>query len=198
MTLELREIVENGTNIWGFDYPSYYKDEEKAAFERKVIDHYYTRQIGFETVGRFLQKFRTRIREIMPRYIDYYKTVEIMDSLEDPFGNLDVTETLTEKSFGGSEAENTGSSDLEHKFSNTPQGEISNIDRFMTEGATDKNTASGRSASEFENNLTRTFTRKGNHGVNTYAHDMIEFRTSIIDVDMMIIEDLADLFLAIY
>lgn len=190
LTLELREIVDNGVDIWNFDYPSYYKGDEKTAFEQKVIDHYYTRQIGFETVGRFIQKFRTRIKEIMPRYIRYYKTVEIMDNLEDPFGNLDVTETFREDSSGT----NKGSSDLEHKFANTPQGQIENIEHFMTEGSKDANSSEG----EYQSSVERTFTRKGNHGVNTYAHDMIEFRESIIDVDMMIIHDLSDLFLAIY
>ena len=32
LTVELRELVENGVNVWDFDYPSYYKDEQKTAF----------------------------------------------------------------------------------------------------------------------------------------------------------------------
>ena len=72
LTVELGEIVEKGVDIWGFDYPSFYEGEEKTAFEKKVIDHFYFRQIGQETVGRFLHYFRARVREIMPYYIKVY------------------------------------------------------------------------------------------------------------------------------
>ena len=72
VTLELRDVLasldENGQpfKLWDFDYPSYYKDELKTAFEQKVIDHYLFHQIGVETIARFKHNFKTRIREIMP------------------------------------------------------------------------------------------------------------------------------------
>lgn len=262
LTLELRDLVENGVNIWDFDYPSYYKDEAKTAFEKKVIDHYYFRQIGQETTGRFLHMFRSRIREIMPYYIDLYKTAEIMGNIEDPFGNVDVTETFEETRTGkvntsGSSSETSSgtSSDSseneststesdsgfkqdgktitennERRFSNTPQASYQNIATYMTEhemnihsvtdelissttddktvtasgSATVNGTNSSESSSEGESETTNnetvkhTFTKKGNQGVNTYAHDMIEFRQSIINVDMMIITALNDLFLGVY
>lgn len=206
LTIELREIVENGTNIWAFDYPSYYKGDEKTAFEKKVIDHFYLRQIGQETVGRFLHMFRTKIREIMPFYIDMYKTVEIMDALENPFDNVDMTETFeqsTESESGSNtQGESTSNNSNEHRFSNTPQGTIDNLDNYLTEAAKDENTGAATTKATSEGtasgHLTHQLHRKGNQGVNTYAHDMIEYRTSIIDVDMMIINELNCLFLGVY
>lgn len=49
-------------------------------------------------------------------------------------------------------------------------------------------------------NVHHTFTKKGNYGVNTYAHDMNEFRTSLIDVVYEIITDIrvSDLFMKVY
>lgn len=206
LTLELRDLVEKGVDLWDFDYPSYYKGEEKKAFEQKVIDHYFLRQIGQETVGRFLHVFRTRVREIMPKYIDLYKTKEIMDAIEDPFGNVDVTETFEQETTGT--ATGTGSNtskvedDRERRFSNTPQGSISNLDSYMTEATVEDNSVnssgSSNSQSTSSGTVKHTFTKKGNQGVNTYAHDMIEFRQSIIDVDMMVIEDLNCCFLGVY
>ena len=206
LTLELRDVIAGGVDIWDFEYPSYYKGDEKTAIEQKVIDHYYLRQIGQETVGRFLHVFRTKIREIMPYYVDMYKTVEIMNGIEDPFGNLDVTETFHEETTGtGSASGNSttiGEGSSNHIFSNTPQGTISNIERYMSEASKDSSESSGSaetsSESETTGTIDRTFTRKGNHGVNTYAHDMIEFRKSIINVDMMIINELNSLFLGVY
>ena len=225
VTIELRDIVDNGDNsvdIWDFDYPSYYEGDEKKAFERKFIDHYYFRQIGQETVGRWLHFFRSRIREIMPYYIQMYRSVEIMEGISDPFGNVDITETFkqttsgqqqsedTSESSGTSKDEKAASENKEHRFSNTPQGSIDNLDNFLTEVFTDDNTStetintttsgnsSGNSSLTTQGTTEHTYTKKGNQGVNTYAHDMIEYRKSFLNVDMMIIESLNDLFLGVY
>lgn len=222
LTLELRDLVENGVDIWDFDYPSFYQGEEKKAFEKKVIDHFYFRQIGQETPGRFLHYFRARINEIMPYYKRMYETVQIMDNVEDPFGNVDITETYEETSSGTASGTGTGTQqgsanstttqtvNNEHRMSNTPQSSIDNLDNYMTEASKDNNsqedsatgsstnTTTSESTSQSSGTVKHTLTRKGNQGVNTYAHDIIEFRKSIIDVDMMIINNLQDLFLGVY
>lgn len=230
VTIELRELVENGVDMWGFDYPSYYEGEEKTSFEQKVVDHFYLRQIGQETPGRFLHMFRTRVCEIMPRYIEMYRTVEIMHGLENPFDNVDIVETFKETSTSESTGTSTGTSktdstvdnldtqkvteNKELRVSDTPGGNISNLDTHISEGRKEKNsvstniTALDHQLVEGESDTTstgstsgtteHTYTKKGNQGVNTYARDMIEFRKAIIDVDMMIINDLECLFLQIY
>ena len=238
VTIELRELVENGVKLFDFEYPSYYKGAEKTAFEQKIIDHYYFRQIGQETVGRFLHYFRARMREIMPRYVDMYKTVELMHGLDNPFDNVDIVETFEQESTGASSGSSSGTttgtgsttssteasadhgetSRKTHVFSNTPQGDLTNLDTHMTEATVDEDTGSDHSSSESSANqqahtsttdeqtntssntgtVKHTLTRKGNQGVNTYAHDIIEFRQSLIDVDMMVIKDLNDLFLGVY
>lgn len=198
LTLELREVIAGGVDLWDFDYPSYYKDAQKKEFEKKVIDHYFFRQIGQETVGRFLHMFRAKVREIMPYYIDMYKTVEIMHGIEDPFGNVDVTETFEQESTGSSSGNASNQGNSEHRFSNTPQGSIDNLESYLTEAARDNSEATSESSATSEGTVRHTLHRKGNQGVNTYAHDMIEFRTSIINVDMMVINELNELFLGIY
>ena len=256
VTLELRDVLasfdEHGKpfNLWDFEYPSYYQGDAKKAFEQKIIDHYLFHQIGVETIARFKHNFRTRIREIMPYYLQMYKSVEIMDGIDDPFGNVDMTETFEQTSTGaatGTESgkkennntesgtsssketanktdDKTATENTEHRFSNTPQGNIANIDSYLTEASKDSknqteqiksngtvntenestitNTGSGEtsrtSESSSEGTVKHTLTRKGNQGVNTYAHDMIEYRQSFINVDMMIIGALRDLFLLVY
>lgn len=222
VTVELGDLVDMGVDIWAFEYPSYYKGDEKKAFEQKVIDHYRFRQIGQETTGRFLHYFRSRIREIMPYYIQLYKSQELMESLEDPFGNVDITETFEQETKGTSESSATGMAKHDktasnahtenhtRKFSNTPQGSISNLDSYMTEAnqenADDRDDASEKVASESSatsegsetGTVKHTLTRKGNQGVNTYAHDMKELRETFLNIDMMIIDNLKDLFLMVY
>lgn len=238
LTVELRELIENGVNIWDFEYPSFYTGEAKTAFEQKVIDHYYFRQIGQETVGRFKHYFRTRIREIMPYFIQMYESVELMNKIEDPFSNVDFVEEYNETSTsenqgfskGSSTASSSDSSNVKrdsnethndnklHKFSDTIQGSVQNLDEFLTqanenldlsqitnetdEDATSQHSSTGSTEGESESTGTttihHTFTKKGNQGVNTFAHDMKELRQTFINVDMMVIESLNDLFLKVY
>lgn len=202
LTVELREIVDSGVDIWDFDYPSYYDGVQRMEFEQKVIDHYYTRQIGQETVGRWLHLFRTRIREIMPYYIQLYKSQALMDAIEDPFGNVDITETFEQETTGQSSSQGSGSqnSDSLTKFHDTPQGTVDNLDDYLTSATknTGNSSDSSESSSESSGTVKHTFTKKGNQGVNTYAHDMKEFRETFLNIDLQIINELKDLFLQVY
>lgn len=233
VTLELRDVLasldEKGQpfKLWDFDYPSYYQGDAKTAFEQKVIDHFLFQQIGSETVARFKHNFKTRIREIMPYYLQMYKSVEIMDAIDDPFGNVNTTETFEQTTGGTSRGSSTSEESANktdnrtgtehdfHKMSNTPHGSLDTeiedgLNHFVTEAAADDKsqsenvTSTGKVNSSDSNettttgNVSYTLTRVGNQGVNTYAHDMIEFRQSFINVDMMIIDDLRDLFLLVY
>ncbi len=246
VTVELRELVESGINIWDFDYPSFYQGEEKRALEQKVIDHYYFRQIGQETPGRFLHYFRARVREIMPYYIKRWESVKLMDEVGDPFEAYNLTETYTEShsregnvsasdnssstssSSAQSTSEASGSSnraindDKLNKFSNTPVGEISNIDNMLSElrveenttgedisteensssestvSATVTGTGSSENSSSESGTLTHTLTRKGNIGVQPLGQEINAYRSALINVDLEFIEALNNLFLLVY
>lgn len=252
-TIELRDIVGSGVDIWDFEIPldgfqtngvpdhKFHED-----FKKQFNDHFWFREIGFETVGRFKHYLRTRVLEIMPYYNDLYNSFIIMKGIEDPFGNVNITETFSETSTGSSSGTSSGSgkttntaSDTSQSTgsstgsttgstfgteysSDTPQGEITYIERYMTNAKKndagnssidESNTESGsESASESESNsesstdssatseseITRTTTRKGNHGVNTYAHDMIEYRDMLVNIYDRMFKDLNHLFLGVF
>lgn len=215
VTIELGDLIDSGFELWDFDYPSYYKDEEKTAFEKKVIDHYFFRQIGQETPGRFKHYFKTRIREIMPYYIELYKSAEFLSFDDDGvLKSYDLTETFEEdrEDSGSSESSvsttrnDTNSADLTRKFSNTPQGSVSNLDNYLTEATVEDNTvtvsgsddseASGSSSSSGK--VTHTLRRVGNIGVQTLGEELTKNRNAILNIDKMIIEELSDLFLGVY
>lgn len=222
VTVELRELVESGVDIWNFDYPSYYKGDEKKAFEQKVIDHYYFRQIGQETVGRFLHYFRAKVREIMPYYIQRYESVALFKSIDDPLRSYELTEeytrdiTNTGSSSSSGSGSNSGTStedatkDGERRHSDTPQGSISNLDKYMSD-ATKENEAVNRTetnADNYQNTAssqstdtgkeTYKLTRYGNIGVQPLGQELNVLRSSFINVDMEIIDELKDLFLKVY
>jgi hypothetical protein len=210
VTVELREIVESGVNIWGFDYPSFYEGDAKKAFEQKVIDHYYFRQIGQETVGRFLHYFRSKVREIMPYYIQRYKSVELFESIDDPLRSYELTEeyerdttnTGSTSSSGSTSGEETNN--RERKHSDTPQGSITNLETYMSEATKEKETigtsenSSASSESSDTGKETYKLTRYGNIGVQPLGQELNVLRSSFINVDMEVIDALKDLFLKVY
>lgn len=218
VTIELGELVESGVKVWDFEYPSYYNGEEKKAFEQLVLDHYRFRQIGQETPGRFLHGFRTRILEIMPYYIELYKSVELMATVEDPFKAYDLTETFTKRTTNSSDntfssessgsSNESGSNSLKHRFSRTPQGAIDLIDDYMTEASLDdgdnskdittSDTGSSSGTSESEGSETYELRRFGNIGVQPLGQEIEYYRKALINVDMMVIDELKDLFLKVY
>ena len=228
----------------------------REALNKRLLNKYKYREIGFETVGCFLDELEITMCEIMPYYNERFKTVEIMAELPNPFDNVDVIEEYRETREGittsenESDSEQTGTSESsteshetgsgtskenatakttkETLFSDTPQNDIEGLEKYLTthtketnngtdtrngetsnennvSGSTesssnikDKATATGKT--ESSGMVQHTYTKKGNQGVNTYAHDMNEFRTSIIDVVNMIINDkrVAELFMLVY
>ena len=224
-TDELRHIVESGVNIWDFDYPSYYEGEEKKAFEKKVLDHFWTRQIGQETVGRFLLYFRRTVREIMPLYIQRYKSVEMMNDPEiKPLDNYNMIEEYEQDTQETGKANNstTGSSSgsgTEKKTmaeSTTPEGSLnwslnpsdpteisldyaSGVTQEINDNkATESSTSTGETETENTGKQTHKLTRRGNIGVTTYAQLLEGYRQTFLNIDMEIIEELESCFLGVY
>lgn len=187
-TVELGELVESGVDIWAFDYPSFYEGEAKKAFEKKVIDHYYFRQIGQETVGRFLHMFRSRMNDIMPFYIKRYESVKLMDEVGDPFEAYNLTETFaetrtgkgkltgstTDQSTSSSDNSTEGSSDKNATVRNldTPQGNIGNLDDGYLTNATKTDESSTDSQSSESN---ATMNASGSTSQDTENEDTVNY-----------------------
>lgn len=214
----------------------------RQEINNRLLNHYKYREIGFETVGRFLDELEITMAEIMPYYNELLKTVVTMADLPNPFDNVDVVETFREdrSSKAKSAADSHSKTESTAKDStdthtatetagktiesNTPQNVLGitakNIDNVpyadsvnfskenaRTDGstgsqseATAETTGNTSTSDESEGTTEHTFTKKGNQGVNTYAHDMNEFRTSIIDVIDQMINDtrIQELFMLVY
>ena len=112
-TTEVRYICESYAGLTeskGFDsideivdkaYPHIFKsedipmfkgetDEHRALLFKKILLKYYTREIGYETVGLWKLKLNQRLMEIMPYYNQLYES-ELIEF--DPLKNVDNTHT---------------------------------------------------------------------------------------------------------
>lgn len=191
----------------------------REQLNKKILDHFKYREIGFETVGRFLDELEITMCEIMPYYNERFKTIEVMSDIENPFDSVDMVETFkqttrgTASNSGSSENTNAGTSKTSQQGnaksidSDTPQDSLNigskGIDsvEYASTAAWSENLADSESehsdtisstsqgSSESETVVEHEHTRRGAQGVTTFGHDMIEFRDSIIDVMNEIVND---------
>lgn len=83
-TAELRTIVDNGFNIFDFEYTrteaskNIVSDED---LQQGFIDHYYFREVGFETLERFKHRLKTQWKESLGELdallVAYNETINI-------------------------------------------------------------------------------------------------------------------------
>ena len=73
--------------VFDFDFPIF-DENYRVTLENKILKHYYTREIGVETVGLWKHFLCTRMNEIMPYYNQMYKSTLINFN---PMYDVDLT-----------------------------------------------------------------------------------------------------------
>lgn len=176
--------------IFDFDFPVYDKNYRNVLCT-KILKHFYLREIGFETYGQWKLYLNTRLNEIMPYYNTLYQHWH-----EDLFDNTDIT---TERTITHDDETrgNTAQTDIE-KYSDTPQGSIQNIenDNYLTsaniKNTDTDNTQNFNSTEKYLENMT------GKSGGDSYIEMLDKFKSKIINIDMMVLSALDDLFLQLW
>lgn len=182
-TEQIQTITENG--LWS-----------KDKLAKKIVDHFLTEQIGFETMGLFRQKVKITMEEIMESKLPliYSRAIEY-----DPLVNVDFTETM-ERSVTNEGESSSNSSGLAVN-SDTPQGQISKASILAGNYASSTSASEGEATGASSNEMGEEYTKrvKGNSGVSATAQKMVEqFRDNIRAIDYEIIKELEPLFMIIY
>lgn len=216
-TVELRDIVENTSReeveafFTDYKLEDYLTPQEIAVIEergtwskenlaRKIVDHYYMREIGLETVGLFKLKAKVAMQEIMEEKLPLIYSAAIK---YDPLVNVDYFEDYDSASSSNQAGKSKGTSSGLNVNSDTPQGQISKANILAGNYASSTGANESESVNEdvSNSNGSQTYTKhvKGNSGVSATAQKMIQqLRENIIMIDRDIIKDLASLFMGIY
>ena len=84
----VNEVINNSrTKVFSFDYPIF-DNEYKPVLEKKIIKHFYTREIAYETYGRWKLALDAKMNEIMPYYNKLYNS-ELLEF--NPLYDTDLT-----------------------------------------------------------------------------------------------------------
>lgn len=188
-------IKDSWKKIFNFDFPIWDEDYRQVLCT-KILKHYYTREIGFETVGLWRLKLETKMNEIMPYYndlyysttlkynplfdADYYRTTTGKDEGENNrAGQSNTVNTNTDTGSFEEDGSATGRNKKVNKFSDTPQGGLVGVenDEYLTNATIDENEGSntnhreGHNVSTSNGNVTGSQSETGNF---TTTKDYVE------------------------
>lgn len=186
------------------EYPIFDEDY-RDVLNKKILDHYLMEEIGFETAAAFKHFLNARMNEIMPKYNIMYQA---QMSLQDKWNaNVDITKTRdrTEDNTANRSNTITSSGNSRALTQDTPQGSIKTTKKIDDANYATQLNMSESEASDITNEqgngqTTEHFveTVLGNNG-RKYAIELYsELARGIINIDQLIINDLATLFMGVY
>lgn len=213
--------------IFTFTFPIF-DENYRTVLEKKILKHFYTREISEETVGLWKLRLDAKLNEIMPYYNKLYNS-ELLEfnplytanltrkKKTDYDSNRNTSNNGTVNSTSNSNGSGTGTNtnvglDL---YSDTPQGSITNVENetYLTNAR--KTTDTGNSSSTTSNSTTGNVTNSdtGTDALNSTedyletvigfegssASDLlIKYRDTFLNIDMMVIGDLETLFFQLW
>ena len=202
-TLELRYIEQDKDfKLFPHNFPFYTDDEDiREEFIKKFYNEYRFREIGFETVGRFQTQLLSKLYNIMPYYVEYYKTVLVQNNM-DFMVTKDITDTFTrEVDTQSNSTMNSNTTVAQDNMSyDTPNTVISDMTKYPTYGSDSNSTSNSIGTQSGDSKVIEktTYNSKGNLGVSSDGFLLEKWREVIANIDVLILEELEDLFFQMF
>lgn len=189
---DVDRIISESWNKIFHDFPIF-DENYRSTLCCKILKHFYLREICSETVGIWIMWLNEKMNTIMPYYNKLYES-ELKNI--DPFKNVDYTRTSNRNITASSNTLNTGKTI--NKYSDTPQGTISNLenDNYLTNAEINEgnNTTNNNGTSNDE--YVETISGKMNS--TPYSDLLLKYRKTFINVDLMVFEELEELFFGLW
>lgn len=179
----------------------FYKPERKEEILTKLLKHYYTREICEETFGLWQLRVNTKLEEILPYYNELYKSAELEF---DPFNDVNLTRehTLDREDKSNSDDKGKSSSESKDLYSDTPQGSIENLESgtYLTNARIINGVNSVDNSTNTESTGKETYkeTVTGKQGTENYSKLLEQYRSTILNIDMLLINEFEDLFFGLW
>lgn len=193
-----------GGNI-GLAYYPLWDETYRDHLNGIIVDHYWNREIGLETIDMFQLNMRKKMNEIMPYYNKFYESLQIEF---DPLKTIDLstastgdsTQNSTNTGSANSEADNTGASRSVN--SETPQTMLSGDADYATSAADSNSTSKTTGTNSQTGTADSTDHSENNVAVSGYqgvpSDLVVRYRDSIVNVDIMILGELEELFMQVW
>lgn len=204
---------------------SFFDEEYRGVLCKKILKHYYLREIGCETVGIWLLWMNTKLEEIMPYYNKLYESELIkFNPMYDVDWNRKGNKTGNESGSGsrstsgnnsGTNTQSgTSSNTRKDLYSDTPQGALTGVEsetyltnarKVSDSGETGVNGSTSGSYKDSESSSNKVDTTEnyvesvsGKQGTGSYSKLLNEFRETFLNIDMQVIEEFEEMFMGMW
>lgn len=204
---------------------SFFDEEYRGVLCKKILKHYYLREIGCETVGIWLLWMNTKLEEIMPYYNKLYESELIkFNPMYDVDWNRKGNKTGNESGSGsrstsgnnsGTNTQSgTSSNTRKDLYSDTPQGALTGVEsetyltnarKVSDSGETGVNGSTSGSYEDSESSSNKVDTTEdyvesvtGKQGGSSYSKLLNEFRETFLNIDMQVIEEFEEMFMELW
>ena len=216
-TVTILSLQKNNFDF-GLDSYPIFDEAYRETLNNNILNYYLESEIGVETAELFKRLLNDRMQLIMPKYNKMYLAQD--ELLENGIiGNVHLTETLdrdtttTSNQADSGTGTQTGSSTSSNKnlYQDTPQGSISmqtldaanvyatNVTLDNT-GSNSTVTDTSSSTRNFTNNGTDDYVKTiiGNNGRKYNVDVFNDLVSKLKNIDMLIINELEDLFMGVF
>lgn len=200
-TITIKTLIDNNFDFKMDSYPIF-DENYRETLNNNILNHYYENEIGFETASLFRFYLNQKLNEIMPYYNELYKVQKKLIDENLLLNNVNLTEQLTGSNTTQTSSESTSNSNGKNLFQDTPQGELSSTDIDDQKWATnltlnnnninDESSASGSGTNEYIKTIV------GNNGGKFNIDVLNDIKNNLMNIDLMIINELYDLFMQIF
>ena len=201
-TITIKTLIDNNFDFKMNSYPIF-DENYRNTLNQNILYHYYENEIGFETAPLFRFYLNQKLNEIMPYYNELYKVQKKLIDENLLLNNVNLTETL----HGSNKTETSSTSQSTNKgknlFQDTPQGNISQQDinaqnvyatniTLNDNSINDDSSANGSGTNEYLKTII------GNNGGKFNIDVLNDIKNNLMNIDLMIINELNDLFMGIF
>ena len=200
-TITIKSLIDNNFDFKMNNYPIF-DENYRNTLNNNILYHYYENEIGFETASLFRFYLNQKLNEIMPYYNELYKVQKKIIDENLLLNNVNITERLTGSNTTNTSSTSQSSNKGKNLFQDTPQGQISQTDIDNQTWATnltlnkndinDNSSATGSGTNEYLKTIV------GNNGGKFNIDVLNDIKNNLMNIDLMIINELNDLFMGIF
>ena len=193
-----------GGNI-GLDAYPIFDPDYKDILNGKIVDHFWNREIGLETIDMFQLAIRRKMNLMMPFYNKIYlSTMVEFDPLSTisikTVNSMEGTVANTSNDVANSSAENDGKS--RSVSSATPQTMLKPNEDYAT-GAADSNSQSTAISENTQNSEFTSDTENNGEsetkGYQGLASELLaRYRASLVNTDLLVLDELEECFMQLW
>lgn len=201
-TITIKTLINNNFDFKMTDYPIF-DENYRETLNNNILHHYYENEIGFETAPLFRFYLNQKLNEIMPYYNELYKVQKKLIDDNLLLNNVNLTEELKGRNTTQTSSTSQSTNKGKNLFQDTPQGNISQQDinaqnvyatniTLNDNSINDNSSANGSGTNEYIKTII------GNNGGKFNIDVLNDIKNNLMNIDLMIINDLNELFMQIF